>query len=175
MRDWLGPGPVFAQRFVGDFQEELTKAKPVPGVSVIVIEVQPGQVTGPVQQVLPTDVQVGRTVVPPGIIPAIASATTKANALSPSVPYAGPFQAMDTNKDGKISRAEFKGPQEVFADVDANHDGSITQPEATRYLAFIGLMHSRRRPGPTRRWTRTRTARVGQDQFKGPKAVFSLV
>jgi EF hand domain-containing protein len=121
-------------------QEELTKIKPVPSVTIVVIEAQPGVVGVPVRPGVPAGVLIGRTVLPPWITPAVAQPASQVKSLGSSVPYAGPFQAMDANKDGKISRAEFKGSQGVFAVVDANHDGSITRPEATRYLAVIGLL-----------------------------------
>jgi Ca2+-binding EF-hand superfamily protein len=38
-------------------------------------------------------------------------------------------RAVDANKDGQISRDEWKGPSEVFERLDANHDGFITRDE----------------------------------------------
>jgi Ca2+-binding EF-hand superfamily protein len=38
-------------------------------------------------------------------------------------------EAMDADKDGKISREEWKGQPEVFNRIDANQDGFITADE----------------------------------------------
>ena len=47
----------------------------------------------------------------------------------------------DVDKDGRLSQAEFKGSKNVFASIDADHNGFISKPEATRaYLAFVGRM-----------------------------------
>jgi Ca2+-binding EF-hand superfamily protein len=156
-------------------QEESTKAKPVPSVSVIVIEVQPGQIAGPVQRPVPAGVVIGRALVPPGTIPAAVTPTTKAQAPSPPAPQLGLFQAMDVNKDGKISAAEFKGPQAVFAAIDANHDGSITRPEATGYLAFVGLMSLREKAREFRAMDTNKDGKVSQSEFKGAKEVFARI
>ncbi|MEO6807612.1 MAG: EF-hand domain-containing protein [Isosphaeraceae bacterium] len=40
------------------------------------------------------------------------------------------FQAMDTDGDGKVSKAEFKGPELLFKRLDADKDGFITTAEA---------------------------------------------
>ena len=40
------------------------------------------------------------------------------------------FEIMDKNKDGKVSRDEFVGPEERFKSRDTNGDGSITAAEA---------------------------------------------
>jgi len=45
------------------------------------------------------------------------------------------FQELDANNDGKISAAEFKGPQERFKQLDANGDGFLTKEE---YLKGVG-------------------------------------
>ncbi len=39
------------------------------------------------------------------------------------------WKEADTNKDGKISRDEFRGPPQVFDKLDANKDGFLTQDE----------------------------------------------
>ena len=35
----------------------------------------------------------------------------------------------DTNSDGKVSKAEFKGPQRIFTRFDTNKDGVLTKEE----------------------------------------------
>lgn len=40
------------------------------------------------------------------------------------------FERSDANKDGKITKEEFQGPDFVFDRMDANSDGSITKEEA---------------------------------------------
>jgi Ca2+-binding EF-hand superfamily protein len=42
--------------------------------------------------------------------------------------------AMDRNKDGKVSEAEFTGPPELFRRLDANKDGFVTPAEAGAVL-----------------------------------------
>jgi Ca2+-binding EF-hand superfamily protein len=39
------------------------------------------------------------------------------------------FRDLDRNKDGKISRDEFQGPEEFFNRLDANGDGSLSEEE----------------------------------------------
>ncbi len=47
-----------------------------------------------------------------------------------------PFDRMDRNNDGKLSRSEFRGPPPVFNRLDKNNDGYISRSEAkgTRLL-----------------------------------------
>jgi Ca2+-binding EF-hand superfamily protein len=42
------------------------------------------------------------------------------------------LKAMDKDGDGKVSKQEFTGPEPLFARLDADKDGFITQDEATR-------------------------------------------
>lgn len=41
-----------------------------------------------------------------------------------------PFERMDINGDGKLSRSEFRGPPSVFKRMDRNNDGYISRKEA---------------------------------------------
>jgi Ca2+-binding EF-hand superfamily protein len=43
------------------------------------------------------------------------------------------FAEMDKNKDGKISRDEWKGPAQLFDRIDENHDGFIDQDEYNKW------------------------------------------
>ncbi len=41
-----------------------------------------------------------------------------------------PFDRMDRNKDGRLSRSEFRGPPPAFGRMDRNNDGYVTRQEA---------------------------------------------
>lgn len=41
-----------------------------------------------------------------------------------------PFERMDRNDDGQLSRSEFRGPPPAFKRMDRNHDGHISRQEA---------------------------------------------
>jgi hypothetical protein len=56
----------------------------------------------------------------------------------------GIFEARDTNKDGRISKAEWNPQMDAaeareFAKRDANGDGFVTREEATAYALKAGL------------------------------------
>lgn len=53
----------------------------------------------------------------------------RAAAASPGQGAFARFDAIDKNKDGKISREEFPGPAKRFDRLDADHDGSLTRAE----------------------------------------------
>jgi len=59
------------------------------------------------------------------------------------------FDQLDTNKDGNISRDEFKGKQKAFARMDANGDGKISFDEykAARAQAGKGGKRGKGRKG----------------------------
>jgi len=54
--------------------------------------------------------------------------------------YLQRLEAMDANKDGKISREEFKGRPAAFDRLDADHDGSIDK-------ADLKLLRDKRKTG----------------------------
>jgi Ca2+-binding EF-hand superfamily protein len=45
------------------------------------------------------------------------------------------FKIMDSNKDGKITKAEFRGPAFVFTGADKNKDGVVTRKEMETFRA----------------------------------------
>ncbi len=61
------------------------------------------------------------------------------------------IMALDTNHDGKVTRAELKDPrfQALFGQADANHDGALTPAELTAFF-------------------QRRNAAGGQQGFQGP-------
>jgi len=80
------------------------------------------------------------------------------------------FKAMDENKDGKVSLAEYRGPTRRFARVDANHDGVITPEEAKNAFQVSVdrfVIASRFRAIDT-----NHDGKISAAEFKGPKAAF---
>ena len=63
-----------------------------------------------------------------------------------------PFERMDRNNDGQLSRSEFRGPSAAFGRMDRNNDGYITRQEAAGTRLSGGVEQTRQvesRP-PTR-------------------------
>jgi Ca2+-binding EF-hand superfamily protein len=154
-------------------QEELSQAKPNPSVTVIVIQTQPGAVVGPVRPNVPAGALTGWTLVPTRAVATAGGPTGHVNAPPPVNPIAGVFQAMDTNKDGKINKAEFKWSGDLFGAFDANHDGNITRPEATGYLAFVGLLSLQEKAREFRTNDANHDGKISQAEFKGSKERFA--
>ena len=79
----------------------------------------------------------------------------------------GMFETSDTNKDGKVSRAEYlAGEKKMFAEMDANHDGTVNLSEITAAQATAKSGMVSDRPGTTDR-TRTND-QVGTNERIGP-------
>jgi Ca2+-binding EF-hand superfamily protein len=154
-------------------QEELTKVKPVPSVTIVVIEAQPGVVGVPVGPSVPAGGSIGRTAVPAKTTAAVAQPASKVQVHRSSILLSRPFQAMDANRDGKMSRAEFKGPQALFAAIDADRDGSVTRREATEYLAVVGLISLQEKARAFRTMDTNKDGKISEAEFKGPKAAFA--
>lgn len=55
-----------------------------------------------------------------------------------------PFENMDRNNDGQLSKSEFRGPTRAFMRLDRNKDGYITQKEASG-TRLSGGMHQPKR------------------------------
>ena len=102
------------------------------------------------------------------------------------------FAKCDANGDGKVTRDEFRGNDEMFARLDANDDQAITEDE-------LGDMHAQAgqgdRPGaraggeggqrggdPAQRWQmmlqrfdQNADGQLTADEFQGPERVFKLL
>jgi len=64
------------------------------------------------------------------------------------LPAQTPFESMDRNQDGQLSRSEFRGPPKAFKRLDRNKDGYISENEASG-TRLSGDMHQRKQlPGP---------------------------
>ena len=54
-----------------------------------------------------------------------------------------PFESMDRNNDGQLSRSEFRGPPQAFMRLDRNKDGYITHREASGTRLSGGVHRAR--------------------------------
>jgi len=101
---------------------------------------------------------------------------TREGSSSSPAPCAGKFGALDTNKDGKIARAEFKGSGKAFAWIDADHNGFLSRPEATRaYLAMIGGISLAEKAHAYRAMDTNKDGKISAAEYKGPKARFARI
>jgi len=99
-----------------------------------------------------------------------------ASSSSLAAPCADKFGALDTNKDGKIAKDEFKGSGKAFAWVDADHNGYISRPEATRaYLATIGMLSLAEKAHAYRAMDANHDGKISAAEYKGPKSHFARI
>jgi hypothetical protein len=61
---------------------------------------------------------------------------------------AAPFDRMDSNGDGMLSRREFRGPPPAFGRLDRNKDGLISENEARGTRLLPGRRHRQQKPAP---------------------------
>jgi Ca2+-binding EF-hand superfamily protein len=97
----------------------------------------------------------------------------KLRALSPANPDR--LKAMDKDGDGKVSKAEFTGPEALFGRIDADKDGFLTQEEAAKFVAA--------NPGAgagapmilerLRAMDKDGDGKVSKDEFTGPEPMFA--
>src|SRR5262249_38667326 len=82
--------------------------------------------------------------VPPGVV--VASTVARPPG-SGTAPVRGPlwFRKMDRNQDGDVSRREFVGTDEQFAQLDTDGDGLISVEEAERANAGFREQRDSRR------------------------------
>jgi Ca2+-binding EF-hand superfamily protein len=85
------------------------------------------------------------------------------------------FGAMDTDGDGKLSRAEFRGPAPLFDRLDADKDGFVSREEVARGLPGPATPA---RPAPGQLGPRFKAmdkdgdGKVSRDEFTGRPAMF---
>ena len=63
--------------------------------------------------------------------------------LTTSLMAQTPFERMDRNNDGKLSRSEYKGPPPAFGRMDQNNDGYVPRREATGTRLLGGVKQTR--------------------------------
>ena len=54
-----------------------------------------------------------------------------------------PFESMDRNQDGQLSRSEFRGPHPVFIRLDRDKNGYVSKTEASG-TRLLGELHPRK-------------------------------
>ena len=78
------------------------------------------------------------------------------------------YQRLDANRDGKISREEWRGRAEGFAKMDTNGDGFLT-PEEMQAGRFQRDGSARRGP---RAMDQNNDRQIARDEWKGPAEAF---
>jgi Ca2+-binding EF-hand superfamily protein len=75
------------------------------------------------------------------------------------------LEAMDTDKDGRVSKSEWKGPEQAFDQFDRNHDGYLDAKDAPHRPGAGGPAGRRDRPG--------RDGQVSKEALARMKAQFA--
>jgi len=91
------------------------------------------------------------------------------------------FENHDANNDGKISKDEFPGPDQLFDRLDANGDGAITQEEAQQ----VGMGRGGRggpMMDPAQRWQHMvehmdadKDGKISKDEYPGRDEAFARI
>ncbi len=92
------------------------------------------------------------------------------------------FADHDANKDGKITKDEFPGPDAIFDRMDADGDGSISEAEG-KAAEDAGMRMRKNMTGagdPAERWANLlehadadKDGKISKDEFRGPDAAFA--
>ena len=81
--------------------------------------------------------------------------------------------ALDLDKNGRISEAEFNGPQGLFARLDANRDGVLDQDEQGRLAAAAPNRPGPRGRSPFHGFDRDGDGKLSREEFPGPDDHFA--
>jgi Ca2+-binding EF-hand superfamily protein len=103
--------------------------------------------------------------------------------LDPGQRWQRMLERLDADGSGTISQNEFPGPDEVFARIDTNDDGHISQDEAVAMRSRRGQGGPHRgRLDPGQRWQRMlerldadNSGTISQDEFPGCDEVFARI
>lgn len=93
-------------------------------------------------------------------------------------PMAERLKRMDANGDGAIDKAEWKGPPERFDALDADRDGKITEPELKKALASMGgegRWLDRNADAAFRRFDADEDGKITAEEWKGRPETFGML
>ena len=101
--------------------------------------------------------------------------------MDPAQRWAQLLERSDADDDGKISKDEFKGPDEVFDRLDKNGDGAITEDEM-KGAGNRGGQDGRQQMDPAERWKsllerfdKDNDGNISEAEFEGPDRVFGFL
>ena len=83
------------------------------------------------------------------------------------------LQRMDADKDGRITRKEWRGRKETFARLDADKDGAVTKQEIEKFVATMKRWRGAGGEAIFRRWDGNKDGKITLDEWRGRKEFFA--
>jgi Ca2+-binding EF-hand superfamily protein len=82
------------------------------------------------------------------------------------------MERFDADKDGRVTREEWKGRPEIFARLDTNKDGAITKDEIEQAVQRMGRWRGRGGDAVLRRWDTNKDGSISREEWRLDKAFF---
>ncbi|MHC4956990.1 MAG: EF-hand domain-containing protein [Planctomycetota bacterium] len=82
------------------------------------------------------------------------------------------MERFDADKDGRVTKEEWKGRPEIFVRLDANKDGAITKDEVEKAMQRMAHWRGRSADAMLRRWDSDKDGAISREEWRLDRAFF---